>query len=185
MLLGVTSPVIAARIGAARDAEERMRKLSERTEPRFISSNVAVMHTFDFFFSDAWSWKKIKSSPSRKPGVSADVWNNVYTPADDWSRLKWPGEVKVILLELSRECRGGIYMTVDELAPYGDESVDFLVNNVLFYHAGDLIVPARPDSGMDMRQGPSGPGPKPDATDVDVMDQADDPMEGKEDKTMC
>ena len=63
------------------------------------------------------------------------------------------------------------------------ESVEFLVNDELFYHAGDLTVPARPDSGMDMRQGPSGPGPKPDANDDDVMDQDDDPMEGKEDKT--
>ena len=71
-----------------------------------------------FTFPDAWSRKKIKTPTTRKPGVSADAWNNVYTPADDWSRLKWPGEVKVILLELSRECRGGIYMTVDELAPH-------------------------------------------------------------------
>ena len=37
MLLGVTSPVIAPRIGAARDAEEKMRKWSEVMEPRFIS----------------------------------------------------------------------------------------------------------------------------------------------------
>ena len=47
-------------------------------------------------------------------------------------------------------------MTVDELAPHGDESVELLVIDELFYHAGDLTVPARPDSGMDMRQGPSG-----------------------------
>ena len=47
-------------------------------------------------------------------------------------------------------------MTIDELAPYGDESVEFFVNYELFYHAGDLTVPARPDSGMDMRQGPFG-----------------------------
>ena len=46
-------------------------------------------------------------------------------------------------------------MTVDELAPHGDESVEFLVNNELFYHAVDLTVPARPDSGKDMRQGTS------------------------------
>ena len=72
---------------------------------------------------------KVKAPPFRKPWVSADLWNNLYTPADDWSRLQRPGEVKVILLELSRECRGGIYMSVDELAPHGDESVDFLVND--------------------------------------------------------
>ena len=58
-------------------------------EPRFISWNVAAMHTLDFTFPDAWSRKKIKAPPSRKPGVSADVWNNVYTPADDLSRLEW------------------------------------------------------------------------------------------------
>ena len=100
MLLGVTSPVIviAPRIGAARDAEERMQKWSKGMELPFISWNVAVMHTFDFSFSDAWSRKKIKTSPSRKPGVSSDVWNNAYTPADDWSRLKWPGEAKEVLL---------------------------------------------------------------------------------------
>ena len=153
MLLGVTSPVIAPRIGAARDAEEKMRNWSERMEPRFISWNVAAMHTFDFTFPDAWSRKKIKAPPSRRPGVSADVWNDVYTPADDWSRLKWPGEV---LLEVAKECRGGTYMTVDELAPYGHEPVELLVNDELFYHAGDLTVPARPDSGMDMWQGSSG-----------------------------
>ena len=149
-------------------------------EPRFINWNVAAMQTFDFTFPDAWSRKKIKAPPSRKPGISADVWNNVYTPADNWSRLKWPGEGKVILLEVARECRGGIYRTMDELAPHGDESAELLVNDELFYHAGDLTVPAWPDSGIDMRQGPSRPGPKPDANEDDVMDQDDDPMEGKE-----
>ena len=131
MLLGVTSPVIAPRIGAARDAEEKMRKWSEGMEPRFISWNVAVMHTFDFTFPDAWSGKRIKAPPSRRSGVSADVWNDVYTPADDWSRLKRPGEVKVILLEVAKECGGGTYITIDELAPYGDESVEFLINEEL------------------------------------------------------
>ena len=43
-LLGVTSPVIAPRIGAARDAERRMLKWSEGMEPRFISWNVAAAH---------------------------------------------------------------------------------------------------------------------------------------------
>ena len=46
-------------------------------EPRFISCNVAVMHRIDFSFPDAWSRKK------SKPGVFADVWNSMYTPADD------------------------------------------------------------------------------------------------------
>ena len=100
MLLRVTSPAIAPRIGAARDAEEKVRISSEGMKPRFISWNVAAMHTFDFTFPDAWSRKTIKEPHSRKPGFSADVWNNGYTPSDAWSRLKWPGEVKVILLEV-------------------------------------------------------------------------------------
>ena len=183
VLLGVTSPAIAPRIGAARDAEKRMLKWSEGMEPRFISWNVAAMHTFDFTFPDAWSRKKIKSSPSRKPEVSTGVWNDVYTPADDLSRLKWSGEVKVVILEVAKECRGGTYITVDDLAPHGEESVELLVSDELFYHAGDLTVPARPDSGMDMRQGPSGPKPKPDTNDDELMDQEDDPMEGKGEKS--
>ena len=75
----------------------------------------------------------------------------------------------MILLELAKECRGGRYMTVDELGPFGDESVEFLVNDELFYHAGDLTVTARP-------------GPRPDPNDDEQMDQDDDHMEGKGDK---
>ena len=115
--------------------------------------------------------------------MSVDVWNDVYTPAEDWSRLKWPGEVKIILLEVAKECRRGMYMTIDELARYGDELVEFLVNDELFYHAGDLTVPARPDSGTDIRQGPSGPGLRPDTNDDEKMDQDDDHMEEKGDKS--
>ena len=82
-VVGGHVPVIAPRIGAARDVEEKMRKWSEGMEPRFISWNVAAIHTFDFTFYDAWSRKKIKAPPSRRPGVSVDVWNDLYTPADD------------------------------------------------------------------------------------------------------
>ena len=152
-------------------------------EPRFISWNVAAMHTFDFTFPDAWSRKKIKASPSRKPEVSTEVWNDVYTPADDLSRLKWSGEVKLVILEVAKECRGGTYIAVDDLAPHGEESVEFLVIDELFYHAGYLTVPAWPDSGMDMRQGPSGPKPKQDTNDDERMDQDDDHMEGKGEKS--
>ena len=74
-------------------------------------------------------------------------------------------------------------MTVDELAPHGDESVEPLVKDELCYHAGDLTVPARPDSDMDMRESPSGTGPKPDAKDDDVMDHDDNPIEGENDTT--
>ena len=154
MLLGVTSPAIAPRIGAARDTEERMLKWSGGMEPRFISWNAAAMHTFDFTLPDAWSRKKIKAPPFRRPEVSAEVWNDVYAPADDLSRLQWSGEVKVVILEVAKECTGGTYITVDDLAPHGEESVEFLVDEELFYNAGDLTVPARPDSGIDMRQDP-------------------------------
>ena len=85
MLLGVTSPIIAPRIGVARDAEERMLKWSGGMEPRFISWNAAAMHTFDFTFPDAWRRKKIKAPPSRRAAVPVDVWNDVYTPAEDLS----------------------------------------------------------------------------------------------------
>ena len=180
--MGVTSPVIAPRIGAARDAEKRMLKWSKGIESRFISWNVAAAHTFDFSFPDAWSRKKIKALPSRRPEVSDEMWNEVYTPTDDLSRLKWSGEVKVLMLEVEKECRGGSYITIEDLAPHGEESVEFLVNDELFYHAGDMTVPARPDSGIDTRQGPSGPKPKPDANDDELMDQDNNDIEGKTEK---
>ena len=172
MLLGVTSPAIAPRIGVARDAEERTLKWSGGMEPRFISWKAAAMHTFDFTFPDAWSRKEIKAPPSRRPEVPVDVWNDVYAPADDLSRLRWSGEVKVVILEVAKECRGGMYITISDLAPCGEESVEFLVNDELFYHAGDLTVPARPDLGLDMRQGPSGPGPKPAPNDDELMERS-------------
>ena len=55
------------------------------------------------------------------------------------------------------------------------------MNDGLFYHAGDMTVPARPDSGIDTRQGPSGSKPKPDADDDELMDQDDNDndIEGK------
>ena len=52
----------------------------------------------------------------------------------------------------------------------------------MFYHAGDLTVPGRPDSGIDTRQGPSGPKPKPDADDDELMDQDDDDIGVKTEK---
>ena len=174
MLLGVTSPIIPPRIGAARDAEKIMLKWSEGMEPRFIGWNVAAAHTFDFSFPDAWSRKKIKALPSRRPEVSAEMWNEVYSPTDDLSRVKWSGEVKVVMMEVAKDSRGGSYITIEDLAPHGEESVEFLVNDELFYHAGDMTVPARQDSGIDSRQGPSGPRPKPDAGDDELMDQDDD-----------
>ena len=60
----------------------------------------------------------------------------MYTPADDWFRLRWPKGMKVVLREVPKELRGGTYITVDELAPHGDESAGFLVNDEVFCHAG-------------------------------------------------
>ena len=90
--------------------------------------------------------------------------------------------MKVVMLEVAKECRGGSYITIEDLAPHGEESVEFQVNDELFYHAGDLTVPARPDSGIDTRQGPSGPKPKPDADDDELIDQDDDDIGGKTEK---
>ena len=42
MLLGVTSPDLATRIGAAQDVEERMLRWSERMEPRTVMSLAKV-----------------------------------------------------------------------------------------------------------------------------------------------
>ena len=71
MLLGVNSPCLAPRIGAAQDVEEKMIKWNEGMEPRFISWNGAALLVFDFTFRDLCSRKKIKAIPSRKPEVSA------------------------------------------------------------------------------------------------------------------
>ena len=146
MLLGVTSPVLAPRIGATRDVEERMQKWSEGIEPCLIRWNVAAMHSFDLSFPDAWSRKVSKSHHPRSPR-NPNIWNKVYSPANDQSRVRKPGREKVVVIELGKESGGGIYMTVDELAPHGDESVELLVNDELFYYAID--------SSMDMHQGPS------------------------------
>ena len=83
MLLGVTSPVLAPRIGAAQGVEDRILKWREGMDPRFVSWNAAALHTFEFTFLDIWSRKKIRAIPSRKPEVSAGHWNDVYTPPDD------------------------------------------------------------------------------------------------------
>ena len=85
------------------------------------------------------------------------------------------GEAKVILVEAAKEYGEGTYMTIDELEPYGDVSVEFLVNDELFYHAGDLTIRAR--------QSPSGPGSRPDTNEDEQMDQGGDHMEGKGEKS--
>ena len=46
-----------------------------------------------------------------------------------------------------------------EEAPHGDESVESLLFDEVFYHAGDMTVSARPDSGKHMHHGPCGSEP--------------------------
>ena len=66
---------------------------------------------------------------------------------------------------------------------HGEKPVEIVINDQIFYQAVDLMIPARPDSGVDMHQGPSRP-------DDEVKDQhankenrgEDDPMEAKADK---
>ena len=62
-----------------------------------------------------------------------------------------------------KKCGGGTYMTIDELAPYGDESVECLVIDELFHHAGDLTVPARRSHG--------GKGEKADGLDLGALER--------------
>ena len=88
------------------------------------------------------------------------------------------------MMEASKKTRGGIYLTIEEVAPHVEEPVEIFINEQMFYNAGDLVIPARPDAGVDMRQGPSGPGPRPDnGGDANKENHGeDDPMEGKSDR---
>ena len=79
MLLGLTSPAFAPRIGAAQDVEERMLKWSEGMEPRFIGWNALALHTFDFTFSDIWSRKKQSYTIEEARGVCRSLERCVYT----------------------------------------------------------------------------------------------------------
>ena len=65
--------------------EKRMLKWSEGMEPRFISWNVAAMHTLTSHFLIFGAGRRSKR---HLPG-SQRVWNDVYAPADDLSRLNW------------------------------------------------------------------------------------------------
>ena len=109
----------------------------------------------------------------------------MYTAADDdKSRLKWPNRETVVMMEVRKETREDIYLTIEEVTPHGEEPVEFVINDQMFYPAGDLTIPARPDAGVDARQGPSGPRPKPDdgrkEGDANKENQGEyDPMEGK------
>ena len=38
------------------------------------------------------------------------------------------------------------------MAPHGEEPIVIVKNDEVFYQMGDLLIPARPDSGIDERQ---------------------------------
>ena len=89
--------------------------------------------------------------------------------------------------EMSRESRGDIYLTVAEVAPYGEEPVEIISNDQVFYQAVDLMIRARLDSGVNMHHGPTGPGPISDhggkEGDANKENEVkDDPMERKSKK---
>ena len=104
---------------------------------------------------------KVKAIPSRKREVFAGHWNDLYSPADDHSRLSWLKRETVVMLEVRKKSRGGIDSTKNEVTPDGEEPVEILIDDDVLYQAGDLTIPARPDSGIDMHQDTSGSGPKP------------------------
>ena len=73
------------------------------------------------------------------------------------------------------------------MAPHGEKPVEVVIKDEVFYQAVDYMIPARPDSGVDMLQGTSGPGPKPEderrKEDANKENQGEgDPMKGKGDK---
>ena len=57
----------------------------------------------------------------------------MYSPADDKSRLEWPRQESVVMLEVARESRGGIYLTIEEVAPHGEEPVEIVIIDEVFY----------------------------------------------------
>ena len=81
------------------------------------------------------------------PAFNRSIDPNIYYPlhlklpavwSDNSNAIQWlknQSRFRVVLDEVLRS-RGGIHMTVDELAPHGDESVEFLVNDEVIYHAG-------------------------------------------------
>ena len=75
--------------------------------------------------------------------------------------------------------------SVGTLQPY--TIVEIVINDDVLYQASDLMIAARPDSGVDMPQVPTGPVPKPDDEGKDEGTNkenqgGDDPMEGRGDK---
>ena len=67
-----------------------------------------------------------------------------------------------MMMKVRKETRGDIYLTIEKVAPHGEEPVEIVIKDQVFYQSGDLTITPRPDAAVDMRQGPSGPKPKPD-----------------------
>ena len=84
-------------------------KTVEEMEPRFMSWNFVALYAFNFF-SDERSRKKIQAAPSRKLQFSVGYCNDVYSRVNDQSRSKWPCQERVMVSELSKELRRGIYV---------------------------------------------------------------------------
>ena len=49
------------------------------------------------------------------------------------------------MLEVARKSRGGVYLTIEEVATHGEEPVEVVISDEVFYQAGDLMIPSRPD----------------------------------------
>ena len=79
-----------------------------------------------------WSPKKIKAVPSRKAELSANQSNDVYSQVDYQSRPKRLRRETVAILELRKESKRGINLTLDEVAPHGEEPVENLINHKVF-----------------------------------------------------
>ena len=61
------------------------------------------------------------------------------------------------MLEVAKESMVGNYLTIEERAAHAQQPVKMVINDEMFCQEGELMIPARPDSEGDMRQGPSGP----------------------------
>ena len=64
--------------------------------------------------------------------MSAGHWNDVYSSADDKSRLRWPRRETVVMLEVANESREGIYLTIEEVAPDVEEPVEIVIFDKVF-----------------------------------------------------
>ena len=74
---------IAPRIGAAPEVEEKCRIGMKKKNHGLPAAHLRN------YVSRCLERKKIKAVTSRKPEVSASLWNDLYPQVDEQSRLKW------------------------------------------------------------------------------------------------